>query len=75
MPKYVSPDKAVSSLRVGMVPCSPGYSQYHDKRRYSDAGWLAGGIDGWMMTGYMSRRVGGWMNRELVLVWEDARPY
>lgn len=70
-PKYVSPDRAVSSLRVGMVPCSPSHSQYHDERRDSDAGWLAGRINGWM-TGYMSTWVGGWMNRELGLVWEDA---
>lgn len=32
---------------------------------------LAGRINGWM-TGYMSTWVGGWMNRELGLVWEDA---
>lgn len=61
----MSPDRAVSSLRVGMVPCSPSHSQYHDERRDSDAGWLAGRINGWM-TGYMSRWVGGWMDEQRV---------
>lgn len=48
MHTYMSLDKTVSSLRLGMVLRLSHYPQYHKEREDTNDGWMGGWMDRWV---------------------------